>query len=268
LRPQHAHLRAERWTDAHPEVERALVAKGQAQRLGSNPSHGFVQAYSGFSVLDNVEDHPPSTGLGVVGRSSDQRTPKAASASGRRDKQAPQNRKVLGTCTVTANERPRRDHRMLGIYLNDHLAGATAGLALARRVVGSHEGSPAEPELAELAREVEADRGTLIAIMARLRVRRDPVRATIAMVGERAGRLKLNGSLLRRSPLSILVELEMMSLGVEGKQAGWYWVRQLRGLWRRRASHREEVGAQVAQSWLRLEGLRQRSRSLDQSRFM
>jgi len=91
-------------------------------------------------------------------------------------------------CTVTTNERRRLDHRMLGIYLNDHLAGATAGLALARRVVGSHEGSPAEPELTELAREVEADRGTLIAIMARLRVRRDPVRATIAMVGERAGR--------------------------------------------------------------------------------
>ena len=35
-------------------------------------------------------------------------------------------------------------------------------------------------------------------------------------VAEKAGRLKLNGSLLTYSPLSRLVELEGLSLGVEG----------------------------------------------------
>jgi hypothetical protein len=51
-----------------------------------------------------------------------------------------------------------------------------------------------------------------------------PVRAYkvyAGWIGEKAGRLKLNGRLLGRSPLSSLEELEMMRLGVEGKAAGW-----------------------------------------------
>ena len=46
-------------------------------------------------------------------------------------------------------------------------------------------------------------------------------------IGEKAGRLKLNGFLLGRSPLSDLEELEMMRLGVEGKAAGWRTLRAL-----------------------------------------
>ena len=38
-------------------------------------------------------------------------------------------------------------------------------------------------------------------------------------IGERAGRLKLNGHLLSRSPLSSLEELELLRLAVEGKAA-------------------------------------------------
>lgn len=44
---------------------------------------------------------------------------------------------------------------------------------------------------------------------------------------EKAGRLKLNGRVLRRSPLSSLVELEALRLGVEGKAAAWRTLRQL-----------------------------------------
>jgi hypothetical protein len=40
-------------------------------------------------------------------------------------------------------------------------------------------------------------------------------------VAEKAARLKLNGRLLSRSPLSDLVELEGLRLAVEGKAAGW-----------------------------------------------
>jgi|SRR5262245_31203383 len=42
---------------------------------------------------------------------------------------------------------------------------------------------------------------------------------------ERLGRLKLNGRLLRRSPLSRVLDLEAMLLGVEGKAAGWRTLR-------------------------------------------
>jgi hypothetical protein len=44
---------------------------------------------------------------------------------------------------------------------------------------------------------------------------------------EGAARLKLNGYLLTRSPLSSLEELEMLRLGVEGKATGWRTLRML-----------------------------------------
>jgi hypothetical protein len=43
----------------------------------------------------------------------------------------------------------------------------------------------------------------------------------VPFFAERAGRLKLNGSLFKYSPLSRLVELEALSLGVEGKLCLW-----------------------------------------------
>ena len=46
-----------------------------------------------------------------------------------------------------------------------------------------------------------------------------------AWAGEKAGRLKFNGHLLSRSPLSDLEETEMLRLGVEGKAAGWRTLR-------------------------------------------
>jgi hypothetical protein len=132
---------------------------------------------------------------------------------------------MAGAGTTTG---PRRSgHDLLGIYLNDHLAGATGGLELARRVAGSHRGPAADGALHRLAAEVAQDRATLEDIMDVLGI---PVRAYkvyAAWIGEKAARLKLNGYLLTRSPLSNLEELEMLRLGVEGKAAGWRTLRVL-----------------------------------------
>lgn len=46
-------------------------------------------------------------------------------------------------------------------------------------------------------------------------------RMALGWLGEKAGRLKPNGRLVSRSPLSDLVELEAMRLGVEGKLCAW-----------------------------------------------
>ena len=46
-----------------------------------------------------------------------------------------------------------------------------------------------------------------------------------AWTAEKAGRLKLNGQLLGYSPLSRLVELEGLSLGVTGKLCLWLGLR-------------------------------------------
>ena len=119
------------------------------------------------------------------------------------------------------------DPRLLGIYLNDHLAGSTGGLELMRRVAGAHRGTPDGAVLAGLAAEVGEDRDALRKIMGTLGVSEQRYKLVAAWAAEKGGRLKANGYLLRRSPLSAVVELEAMMLGVRGKAALWQVLRDL-----------------------------------------
>jgi hypothetical protein len=110
----------------------------------------------------------------------------------------------------------------LAIYLNDHLAGATVGVELARRLRGSNRDDPEfGPPLSEICAEIEADREVLEATMDRLGVGRSKLKPLAALLGERLGRLKLNGQLRGYSPLSRLDELELLQLGVAGKRRLW-----------------------------------------------
>jgi hypothetical protein len=118
----------------------------------------------------------------------------------------------------------------LSIYLNDHLAAATAGANLARRAASSNEGTEYATGLRSVAAEVEEDRVALMDVMRRLAVGTDRLKIALARGAERAGRLKLNGQLLGYSPLSRLEEIETLSLGVEGKLALWRALRSTHGL--------------------------------------
>jgi hypothetical protein len=116
---------------------------------------------------------------------------------------------------------------LLAIYLNDHLAGSTVGVELARRARGSNAGTELGDFLAELTVEIEEDRATLEEIMDAVGAGRDRLKVTGAWAGEKLGRLKLNGSWLSYSPLSRVVELEGLRLGVEGKACLWRMLREL-----------------------------------------
>lgn len=115
---------------------------------------------------------------------------------------------------------------LLGIYLNDHLAGAIAGRELAKRSAKSNKGTEFGPFLNELAVEIEEDERSLRLIMDRLDVKSNPVKDSGAWVAEKIGRLKLNGSLIGYSDLSRVVELEGLTVGITGKIALW---RSLKG---------------------------------------
>ncbi|HEX5948187.1 MAG TPA: hypothetical protein VFZ45_01345 [Actinomycetota bacterium] len=119
------------------------------------------------------------------------------------------------------------DRKLLGIYLNDHLAGAMGGIELARRCLSNNRGTPLEADLEKLAREIEEDRVVLEGLMERLRIPRSPVKAPLAWALEKVGRLKLNGRLLEYSPLSRVVELELLSSGVETKRSMWTALKRL-----------------------------------------
>jgi len=120
--------------------------------------------------------------------------------------------------------------RFLAIYLNDHLAGATLGVELARRLRSSNQGDSefGEP-LAQLCGEIEADHQTLVRLMERLGVSRDPVKPALAKVAEKLGRLKLNGRIRGYSPLSRVIELEFLSGMVGGKMQLWNALEQSYG---------------------------------------
>ncbi|MFD8705513.1 hypothetical protein ACFV1W_23355 [Kitasatospora sp. NPDC059648] len=129
--------------------------------------------------------------------------------------------------TATRHDARTIDPDLLGIYLNDHLAGATTGVERVRHLARATAGSPLGRDLGPIAAEIAEDRRTLLAIMRNLGVPVRRYKVGAAWIAERAGRLKTNGRLVRRSPLSTFFELEMLRLAVEGKAAGWQTLRRL-----------------------------------------
>ena len=122
----------------------------------------------------------------------------------------------------------RQGHDLLGIYLNDHLAGATGGVGLARRMAAAADpGSESAKVLNTLVAEITQDRLALLTIMGTLEIPVRGYKVFAGWAGEKAGRVKLNGHLLTRSALSALEETELLRLGVEGKAAGWRSLRVL-----------------------------------------
>ena len=111
--------------------------------------------------------------------------------------------------------------KLLRIYLQDHLAGSTGGVELARRAAGAAEGTTYGDALAKLADEIEADRRVLESIMEELGFGADRAKNLAFWAVEKAGRLKLNGRLTSPSPLSRLVELEGLLTGINGKLSLW-----------------------------------------------
>jgi hypothetical protein len=115
---------------------------------------------------------------------------------------------------------------LLAIYLNDHRAGAVAGLELAKRTLDNNRGTEYEAFLARIVEDVEADRRVLEDVMERSGIAKSPVKPAVAWATERIGRLKLNGAITGYSPLSRLIELEGLRLGVEGKLCLWRSLRK------------------------------------------
>ena len=112
----------------------------------------------------------------------------------------------------------------LAIYLQDHHAAGVAGSRLARRVAPSDE-SNQPAELSRVVEEIAEDLATLEDIMRELGTKPNGMKDAIARVAERFGRLKPNGRLLKRSPLSDVLELETLVAGITAKQALWVSLR-------------------------------------------
>jgi hypothetical protein len=111
------------------------------------------------------------------------------------------------------------DH--LETYLQDHRAGAEAGSSLARRMHKENEGTQYEQFLDHIADEIAEDVVVLEQLMERLGVDRSTFKEAGARLGELVGRLKPNNELFGYSPLSRVLEFEMLRSGVQGKLGLW-----------------------------------------------
>jgi hypothetical protein len=118
---------------------------------------------------------------------------------------------------------------LLRIYLEDHLAGAVAGTRRMRRLADAERDSPDGPTLKRLADEIEDDLTALREVIEHVGVVPRTYKRWLARIVEFIGLLKLNGRLFTRSPLTTLVEVEVMLVAARGKLAGWETLRAALG---------------------------------------
>jgi len=126
-----------------------------------------------------------------------------------------------GSRSDAGSDTRKIDRDLLGLYLSDHLTGATGGTSRIERMARSYADTGLGPELSSLATEIAGARRELAELIDRLDLPSRPHRQAAAWVAEHAGRLKLNGRLFSRSPLSVVLELEIMRSAVAGQLGLW-----------------------------------------------
>jgi hypothetical protein len=115
----------------------------------------------------------------------------------------------------------------LSSYLNDHLAGSKAAIELVESIRAENEGTPLGELLGRLATEIETDRGTLEGLMTGLGVETSPVKQAAGWMLERLSRLRFDERVTRSAATTRLMQLETLSLGIEGKVMLWNALEQV-----------------------------------------
>ena len=115
----------------------------------------------------------------------------------------------------------------LASYLNDHLAGSAAALDLLQRMRDANEGNEVGETVADLHEAIKQDRAALETIMQSLDVDVSSLRQAGGRAVEKVSRVKLDEWATGDRDLSLLLETEALALGIEGKMAGWYSLKQL-----------------------------------------
>ena len=130
---------------------------------------------------------------------------------------------------MSLNPFSRDSEHLLQIYLNDHRAGAVVGLAVAKRLADSNDGTELGATVSEIAAEIEDEQRSLDLLFEHFGLHQNPLKQTAALVGERLGRFKMNGRLASYSPLSRLWEVEALMAGIDAKRSMWLSLRTAAG---------------------------------------
>jgi hypothetical protein len=106
------------------------------------------------------------------------------------------------------------------VYLNDHLAGATAGVDLVKQAAERHDGELGE-FFAELADEISADNNTLTSLMDQMDAHASGAKEVLAKAGSEISEAKFSGESTDDPEFGTFITLETLSIGVEGKICMW-----------------------------------------------
>ena len=110
---------------------------------------------------------------------------------------------------------------MLHTYMQDHHAGAAAGIDLFRRVAEDHNDPHVRKVVSRIGDETVEDLKALEELMTLAGTSPSILKDLPAKAAEKFGQHKPNRRAAERSPLSDLVELEALTLAVTGKKMGF-----------------------------------------------
>jgi hypothetical protein len=202
----------EGWLDMALSVPMMDNAKAKAE-LGWEPHRTAAEALR--SLLRGMAEGRGVASLPLRPRDAKAR-PRAADAPAEQDAAAGD---AVAPSPEGVSDRISRD--LLGLYLSDHLTGATAGAERIERMADDFVDTPVFARLSELTEEVRLERAFLQQLIHDLGMRQRRYRQAASWAAEHVGRLKGNGRLLSRSPLTLVLETELMRSAVIGKLGVW-----------------------------------------------
>ncbi len=111
--------------------------------------------------------------------------------------------------------------KLVRIFLRDHIVALAAAVPLAERMLGATEDAEIRSFLEELLPGLRDDHRAAGELLRSIGGSPSRVLGALARLGEKAGRLKLNGALTGYTPLSRLVELEGLSAVLAADRSLW-----------------------------------------------
>src|SRR5699024_2738998 len=155
--------------------------------LGWEPEHDAESTLT--EMLEGIADAAgAATPVMVGGVRSFGHMDSAAMATATPDVQAPQ----LPAETERITVPDHIDASLLGLYLSDHITGATAGKDRIRQMVVQYGTTRIGPELATISKQIEGEHAFLTELINVLDVNERNPRQLLGAAAERVGRLKLN----------------------------------------------------------------------------
>jgi hypothetical protein len=109
----------------------------------------------------------------------------------------------------------------LSTYLNDHLAGAVAGVSIIEAAIAHIADKQDAETLDQVRREIDEDKAELEKLISSLDIDESTFRKATGWISEKMAEIKLRFDDPEAGELFVFEALEALSLGIEGKRSLW-----------------------------------------------